>query len=78
MVDAEVLGLGVSIGFPVISGAVLWGKMNARLQAHEKAMDAKVDRAEFGAGMKRLDELHRDLREIRDLLMKVLADRGAS
>ena len=74
---AEWIAVGMSIIVPVSSGLVLWGKVTTTLRNHEDAMKAKIDRAEFDAGMKRLDELHRDLREIRDLLLKVLTKEAA-
>jgi len=75
--SVEWLAVGISVIVPIGSGLILWGKVTAQLRNHEDAMKAKIDRAEFDAGMRRLDELHRDLREIRDLLMQVLRQGAA-
>jgi hypothetical protein len=67
------IGVALSVLLPVLSAAVLWGAMTERIRRVTDDVKQKIDREEFHAGMKRLDELHRDLREIREILVQVLA-----
>jgi hypothetical protein len=59
----------------LISAGTAYGLLKGKLDRMASELGNKIERAEFDQGMKRLDELHKDLREIRDLLMQVLGQR---
>lgn len=69
----------VAIIIPCIGVIGSYAVLSERVRKHgeeQKTLVAdlaeKIDRREFDAGMSRLDALHTDLKEIRDLLIKVI------
>lgn len=77
MSNESLVGIGITVVVEIVALSVAWGIMSERLRKVAEEVATKIAREEFEAGMKRLDELHRDLREIRDLLLKVLTREAA-
>lgn len=77
MSGVEWVGLGLSVVSSLLAAGTVYGVLSERVRKLGDEMRTRVAREEFDAGMKRLDELHRDLREIRDLLLQVLT-KGAT
>lgn len=67
----------VAVGFSAVvtlGGAV--GShfvMGERVRRVAKDVETKIDRREFDLALERLNDLHTDLRQIRDLLMQLMS-----
>lgn len=71
----EWLALTISILVSVLTAGAVYGVLSERVRRQGTDLELKIDRQEFEAGMTRLEELHKDLREIRDLLLSMMANK---
>lgn len=66
MPSGEIIGSGATGG--AVVGAVAWALYKAKVDQQGEELKKKADRDAVEALDKRLDELHKDVREIRDAL----------
>lgn len=66
MPSGEIIGSGATGG--AVVGAVAWALYKAKVDQHTEELKKKADQDAVIALDKRLDELHKDVREIRDAL----------
>ena len=76
------VSFGMTLLGSVITGTIIYATLKERVRVQglelEKVAVGKVSREEFAAAMQRLDQLHADLRETRELLIQNLTNARGS
>ena len=71
------VSFGTTVVGSIITGSVVYGTMSERVRVQGIELEKKASREELRAAMARLDQIHADLREIRELFLQTLSTRGA-
>lgn len=66
------VSFGTTVVGSIVTGSVIYGTMSERVRAQGIELEKKASREELRAAMARLDQIHADLREIRELFLQTL------